>query len=206
MRLVGLHECGCCVKNGLDLTMRMCPGIETISWTSLRSNQIPFFQSDNYTSLPPVNGIIPLPSLQLPNWQIVPSRFDCHVSAPTCYSFESSAPETTLTFVSESSSKSAHKTRIVERSVDVTEDMKRMAKEMAFTNWIMLPDKIWDTITKEMNNRPSTWMGINRDQITKLVKDTRAGMGGVNKIKILENDNSSFHSQWSSRFYLIFSP
>lgn len=57
----------------------------------------------------------------------------------------------------------------------------------------MLPDKIWDTITKEMNNWPSTWMGLHRYQITKLVKNTRAGMGGVDKIKILEND-STLHS------------
>ena len=141
----------------------------------MKSN--PFFSLDDGVTLPPL---------------VVDSRVDYCVAAPTRSSFESSEePQTARTSLSSSSLESPRKTRIVERAVDVTEDMKRRTKELAVADWMMLPDKVWDTVKTEMTIKyGACWTGLHRDQVTKLVKNTRAEMGGDDMLRILEKDRS----------------
>eukprot|EP00956_Cyclotella_meneghiniana_P038324 scaffold152292_cov68-Cyclotella_meneghiniana.AAC.1 len=140
----------------------------------MKSN--PFFSLDDGVTLPPL---------------VVNSRVDYCVAAPTRSSFESSEePQTACTSLSSSSLESPRKTRIVECAVDVTEDMKRRTKELAVADWMMLPNKVWDTVKTEMTSKYGAWTGLHRDQVTKLVKNTRVEMGGDDMLRILEKDQS----------------
>eukprot|EP00956_Cyclotella_meneghiniana_P041116 scaffold215143_cov26-Cyclotella_meneghiniana.AAC.1 len=174
----GLHRRDCCVKNNLD------PDDENVLWdrnaeppveVPMKSN--PFFGLDDGVTLPPL---------------VVDSSADYCVGAPTRSSFGSSTeePQTARTSLSADSLESPRKTRIVQRAVDVTEDMKRRTKELAVGNWMLLPDKIWDTVKTEMTSKYGVWTGLHRDQVTKLVKNTRAEMGGDDMLKILEKDQN----------------
>eukprot|EP00956_Cyclotella_meneghiniana_P023581 scaffold46160_cov42-Cyclotella_meneghiniana.AAC.6 len=182
-RIQGLHKRDCVVKNGLN------PDDENVLWdrnadfepTELDMKSNPFFSLDDGLTLPPL---------------VVDSdsRVDYCVAAPTRTLFESSSeePQTARTSLSSSSLESPRKTRIiVERAVDVTEDMKRRTKELVVADWMMLPDKVWDTVKTEMTSKyGACWTGLHRDQVTKLVKNTRAEMGGDDMLRILEKDRS----------------
>lgn len=177
-RLRGLHHRSCALKNGLNLndpSVQWDRDFQFYEQDDLDAESNPFFALDDLDSaLPSDDG---LPPLEVP-------------AAGDRRSFDESSGS--LTGRSSSSSESAPKVRIVERPVvrvvDVTEDMKQMATDLALKNLSMHPTAVWDAVKKAMHEKQASWTGLHRQQVMNFVNRVRSDIGGKDKIKTLEDD------------------
>ena len=96
----------------------------------------------------------------------------------------------------------AHNNNPKSVGIDYTTYMKKRVDEMALENIHFHPKEIWSKISKEMNERSTTWRGLTDNQVISRVRNICSQIQGSDLLRRFENSELAIMRN-SNNFFTI---
>ena len=96
----------------------------------------------------------------------------------------------------------AHNINPKSEGIDYTSYMKKRVDKMALENIHFHPKEIWSKISKEMNERSTTWRGLTDNQVISRVRNICSQIQGSDLLRRFENSELAIMRN-SNNFFTI---